>query len=190
MLSQNEAANIGVGFIYFERQESQQQNSDLVTRSLLRQLAQQNQHVFQYLEDLYKEEPHKPANLSTNSLNSAIMFAISHFSQVYFILDALDECDEITVRRPLLAIVLNLERAGARIFLTSQSHPEDIHLRLQGAVQFEVKVFDDDIIAYIDSFIESNPRAQRSFQGERRPEILRKLTVCANGMFVLVLYIS
>ena len=183
-LSPHDGVNVGVGYIYFERQESQQQGSDQVMRSLLRQLAQQNHHVFQYLEDLFKKERNRLSILSTKTLDSAIVFAINHFPRIYFILDALDECDEVTVRRPLLVSLSKFERAGARILLTSQPHPEDIRIRLSTAIHFEVKAFDDDIIAYIDDFVESNPRAHRSFPGERKLEILHKLIVCADGMLV------
>lgn len=172
----------GVAYVYFERQESQRQRPDQVFRCLLRQLADQNQQVFQYLEDLQTKSADRQTTLSVKEVESAIVFAINHFDSTFLVLDALDECDEVVVRRPLLASLPRIQAAGARVLLTSQPHPEDIQISLRSALLFEVKAFEDDIVSYVDDFVESNPRAHRAFQGERRSEILERLVACSNDM--------
>ena len=168
--------------MYFERQESQRQRSDHVFRCFLRQLADQNQQVFQFLEDLQTNNADRQNALSTKELESAIFFAVNHFNRTFLVLDALDECEEVEVRRPLLVSLLRIQEAGARVLLTSRPHPADIRISLRSSLQFKVKAFEDDIVAYIDDFVESNPRAQWAFQGEKRPEILEKLVTCSNDM--------
>ena len=181
--SLNDEQVSGLAYIYFERQEYQRQRPDQVFRCFLRQLGDQNEQVFQYLEDLQTNNAFRQNALSIKELESALVFAIRHFDTTFFVLDALDECDEVEVRRPLLASLPRIEEAGARILLTSRPHPEDIWISLQSALPYEVKAFRDDIIAYIDDFVESNPRAQHLiFGGERRMEIIQRLIASSNGM--------
>ena len=168
--------------MYFERQESQLQRPDQVLRCFLKQLADQSQRVFQFLEDLQTNNVDHGNALSVRELESAIMFAVNHLDKVFLVLDALDECDEVEVRRPLLASLSRVQEAGARVFLTSRPHPEDIQISLQLALQFQLKAFEDDILAYIDDFAKSNPRAHRAFQGERKAEIAGRLVDCSNDM--------
>ena len=172
----------GVAYIYFERQESQRQRLNQIFCCLLRQLADQNQQVFQLLEDLQTNNADHLKALSAKEIESAMIFAVKHFHRTFLVLDALDECDEVDVRRPLLASLHRIQEAGARIILTSQPHPEDIQIWLRSALLFEVKAFEDDILAYIGDFAESNPRAHRIFQGDRRAEVLGRLVACSNGM--------
>lgn len=179
------ASQVGLAYIYFERQESQQQSIRLILGCLFKQLAIQNSQVYQYIEDLHEKSYHQREALTATALESALIFAIPHFEKVFLIFDALDHCDEVTTRRLLLMSLAKLQEAGALVMVMSQPHPADIQYSLSEMVKFEVHASEEDIMAYIDDYLRINPLAQRLCGGERKDEIVRKLIGCASGMSVM-----
>ena len=152
----------------------------------MKQLATQNSQVYQYVEDLYEKSSHQREALLPTILESALANAIPHFERVFLVFDALDHCDEVTVRRPLLIRLMRLQQAGALVMVTSQPHPADIQYSLSEMVKFEVQVNEEDVRAYIDDYLLANPLARRLCGGERKEEIVKKLFACANGMSVMI----
>ncbi|KAI9658782.1 MAG: hypothetical protein M1821_002342 [Bathelium mastoideum] len=177
-------AHAGLAYIYFERQETQQQNPSLILRCLLKQLAKENAQIYQYLEDLHGRTSHPQEALTSTAIDGALNFAILHFERLFLVLDSLDQCDEVSVRRPLLTSLLKLQEAGARIMVTSRPHPADIQWSLSENVKFEVQASEEDMVAYIDYHLHTNPRARRLLGGERKDEIVGKLIRHASGMFL------
>lgn len=105
------------------------------------------------------------------------------FDKIFFVFDALDECDPQKQRRELLPLFVRMGRSGINIFATSRPHPRDIEDSLQEAVKIELSAQKDDITVYIQARIAENPRARDLIrQGNYSGKIISKLEACANGM--------
>jgi len=154
----------------------------LILGCLYKQLVAQNSQVLRYAGGLWERSSHPQEPLRASTLETALRIAVSHFDRVFFILDSLDHCNEEKVRRPLLIFLKRLQEAGASILVTSRPHPADIHYRLGEWVKFEVHAGEEDIKAYIDDYLWSNPLAQQLCGGRKKDKVVRRLIESSNGM--------
>jgi len=80
----------------------------------------------------------------------------AHFSQVYIVIDALDECDEVNgTRKTLIEELRNL--SGARVLFTSR-YLGDIAQMLHDVPHLEVRATDADISCFLRFQIQKEHR--------------------------------
>lgn len=171
--------NCGVAYIYFNYQDHDQQEHLHILASLVEQLARQRPHLFATIRSQYGD--YKRPTL--NELYSIILEATKSFHRVFFVLDALDECDQ-NQRKVLLPLFRRMEKDGISFFLTSRPQSEDIQDFLRDVVEIEISSkVGGDIKVFIQQMIDQDPRGKRlveqSKQGNR---IIARLTRCAKGM--------
>lgn len=114
----------------------------------------------------------------------SVLLAISkYFKQLFFVFDALDECDPQNQRKELLPLFQQLAADRFSVFLTSRPHPEDIQDSLYSVAKIELSAQEEDIVTYVREKINGNPRAKRLIrQGKCEDRIIRELVACAEGM--------
>jgi hypothetical protein len=150
---------------------------------LIRQLSNQIQDVPSALDEVYKKSKSEKTKPTLNELYNTLIAISMLFDQVFFVFDALDECDPQKQRRELLPLLVRMGEGGINIFATSRPHPRDIEDSLQKAVKIELSAQKEDITVYIQARIAENPRARDLIcQGNYTGKIISKLEACANGM--------
>ncbi len=107
---------------------------------------------------------------------------ISHFSRVYILIDALDECVE-GVRKNFLNEIRNLEPRGVKLFVTSR-HSANIEHEFEKATCLDIKARDDDIRRYLECRIEKEDRLISHVKADLslREEVMNTLVTKAKGM--------
>lgn len=176
-------ANFGVGYIYFDYKEQEQQKPIAVLSSLVKQITSQLPHLPAEIEKLYDDLRFQEKRPTMEELYIALVAASKNFSRTFFVFDALDECDQQSQRRELLPLFHRMGEDGISLFLTSRQHPEDIRESLHGVAKIEITAKEEDIERYILAKIEENPRAKRLVQlGKCKERIISELIHCARGM--------
>lgn len=154
----------GVAYIYFEYKERERQTPMHVLASLCKQLAAQTPTIPAELDKLYTKLAPTGKRPTFEALFPILTAILESFDKTFMVFDGLDECQMDTQRMPLLDLFLRMAENGARLFVTSRPHPEDIQEAFKDSAKIELRAKDQDIMAFIRQRIEERPRAKRMIQ--------------------------
>ncbi|KAL4881107.1 hypothetical protein BJY04DRAFT_189926 [Aspergillus karnatakaensis] len=145
----------GVAFAYCTHREQGQQSLDTVLSSLLAQLALDLPIIYSTLQELYSSNFGK-ARLSSKDILSELHSAVSSYSNVSIVIDALDECERDATRKALLSALHLLQKASdVRIMVTART---DMALNfLNHAQKMEICANTRDIHRYLRGRVSELP---------------------------------
>ncbi|KAK1254875.1 hypothetical protein MKX08_008870 [Trichoderma sp. CBMAI-0020] len=151
-----------LAYFYFSFSDTQKQNVDGMLASLIKQVGsrQLNKQLLQRLGE-YMTKGQRP---DAKTLREILISSLSRFSDVYVVIDALDECPVLNERRERLLESLDYILANTpdslHVFLTSRKEP-DIdaqirdHLSKPWKIEIDLlahqEILNRDICHYIDS---------------------------------------
>ncbi|KAJ5249624.1 hypothetical protein N7489_000034 [Penicillium chrysogenum] len=174
--------NVGIAYIYcnFNRQD-EQKVQDLLS-SLLKQLCQKRKSVPDAVKDLYTRYRATSTRPRFDEVTKALQSVTSMYSDVFIVIDALDEC-ESTCRTRLLDEMMKIHAgAGANVFATSR--PTEINDLFQAGSVLEIRAHEDDVRRYLGGnmyrlpgFVSRNTALQE--------EIMTVISDHVQGMFLL-----
>jgi hypothetical protein len=145
--------NVGIAYIYCTYREQNQTAVNLVA-SLLKQLIQQQLAVSGNILELYRRHRSRQTHPPLSEYSRLLQAELRHFSKIFIVIDALDECsEESRIREHFLAEVRKL-LPMIRLLVTSR-HIPDIERKFEGAARLEICARDKDIKRYLESRIES-----------------------------------
>lgn len=173
--------NYGIAYIYFDYKEQSLQTPINVLASLVKQLVSQIPYVPTEVEVWHGNIGYRAPTYE--DLYTGLLATLKSFTRVFFVFDALDECDQITQREGLLPLFQRMGKSGINLFLTSREYPDDIRHSLRNAAKIELVPKNEDITAYIESKIDGNIRASRLVQqGQLKDKVLSEVLDCSKGM--------
>ncbi|KAJ7659436.1 ankyrin repeat-containing domain protein, partial [Mycena olivaceomarginata] len=173
---QSRDRNIGVACIYLNHKETTIQTPGNLLAGLWRQLI-----LGKNLPPIVQTFTSRP---SLDEIHAVLRSAITEWSKVYFVVDALDEYSE-DQRRILLE---QLASMGPTVSLMLTSRP---HLVLDDFLAthetLEIRAREDDIQKYVDAQIGLSSRLSKHVgtQPELRGEIQSKISGTVDGMFLM-----
>ena len=183
-----------LAFFYFDFREDQKKDLRGLLSSLLVQLCHQSDFYCDMLVKFYSEHAKGSRHPSDDALAKCLknLLELPGLAPVYIIVDALDECPNISGVSPPRDEVLNLieeliksEIPNLRVCVTSR--PEaDIKDVLDSIIFRSVSLHDesgqkDDIEEYIKSVINTNKKNKR-WKAEDKQLVIDVLTEKADGM--------
>ena len=119
----------GVGHIYFEYQEQQQQNRLAVEASLVKQLLSQIPPAA-FPKDIETKYQEKPQHASADDLTNVLLSIPKRFAhRVLVVCDALDEMDQHEQRDHLLPLFYRMENSGIAPSLTTRHRAADVRIQ-------------------------------------------------------------
>jgi hypothetical protein len=186
-----------ISFFYFDFRDGGKQEVHPLLSSILLQLCDQSDNFSKILSTLFEDHgrgSHQPSeNVLMQCLKS--MLELPGQGALYLIIDALDECPNSsgypTQREQVLAVVralINLQLPNLHLCITSR--PEiDIRNVLEPLAVHNVPLHEQagqnqDIIDYIDHFVQSDPTVRR-WRGGEKQLVIETLTEKARGMQVI-----
>jgi NACHT domain-containing protein len=174
---------IGIGFLYFNfRQQQEQQLIDLFL-SLLKHFCRRQPLLPECVTRLYKDYGRDRGRPSFSEISDALHSVIANCSRAFIIIDALDECSATDRVLPRFMEELFSLRAktGSSVFATSRpilGIPEEFER--QGSSVLEICASDEDIRRYLDGHINRISTFVREPGIER--EIKSAIIKAADGM--------
>ena len=141
-------------YFYFDFNNSQKQDPELMLRSLLCQLLQRSVRVPESLDALFSSCEDGQQQPSLHALLVVTKQMIRDFTHVYVILDALDECTQRPELMDLLETVAGWEVKSLHLLMTSRRDRDiesslNIYVTQQDIVCLQSEVVDEDIQRYI-----------------------------------------
>jgi hypothetical protein len=112
----------GCAYFYFTFRDQEKQTCEPLGKSLITQLASQTKQLDVELEKLHSEYHH--SNPQFEPLVSTLRHLISGFTEVYVIIDALDECTEVEKLLSTVRTFSDWDIPGLHLLATSQ--PEKV----------------------------------------------------------------
>jgi len=187
-----------MAYYYCDFRDIKKQDRYGLLSSLLSQLSYESDSCYEVLWRLYSDNANgtrKPAN---RALTECIkeMLGLPGRGPIYIIIDALDECPNIsgtpTAREEILELVEELVDLNLpNVHLCVTSRPEvDIRTVLEPLTSLQICLHNEsgqkeDIIAYIKSVVHSD-RKMRKWREEDKQLVIDVLSEKADGMYVIL----
>ncbi|CAI6093521.1 unnamed protein product, partial [Clonostachys chloroleuca] len=179
---------LGIAFIFCNFQRNEQQTTEMLLCSLLKQLASLLPTPPKQLDELYQTHRKLGTRPSALELSELVQIVLGAFSRTFVIVDALDECQNSDLSRDrFLDAIFNMQAStGVNIFLTSRAIPEieKVFCEERGAFKLEIVAQQDDLQKYILGRISEMPQFIRG-EPALRDELVMEISSSLKGMFLL-----
>ncbi|KAJ7589373.1 hypothetical protein C8J56DRAFT_784706, partial [Mycena floridula] len=180
---------IAVICIYCDYRQQEAQTPIQLLGSVLKQLAQQHPVLSDHLLALHKKYPSQGDHPSIDEVFKALQAEVSLYSQVYIVVDALDESSESNQARELF---FSTDPQGL------WSLPDHVHLlvtsrdmlsisqEFNNIARIPIRAHDEDLETYIRGRITTDKKLKRLVKEDVKltTEIMEKVSLKAAGMFL------
>lgn len=179
---------IGIAYFYFDFKCQDQQVCDAMLRSLVTQLSLQSLDAFKVLDALYSACGSGTSQPSLTMSLKALKDIAEIFTDVFILVDALDECKQPAELLANVENLVTLNIASLHMLVTSRREKE-IEDSMSTLLDDEHKLcirstlVKDDIRAYVQGRICKDRRLQKWQKPEIHAEIEEVLVGKADGMF-------
>jgi hypothetical protein len=183
-----------MAYYYFDFRDVKKQDRYGLLSSLVSQLSAEFDSCHKILSQLYSEHASGTRRPTTSTLTKClkVMLSLPGQGPIYIIVDALDECPDLSgtpsAREEVLELVQELvDMKLSNLHLCVASRPEvDIRKTLEPLKPLQISLHDesgqkDDIIKYIKSVVHSDKK-MRSWRDEDKELVIEVLSEKADGM--------
>ena len=183
-------ASMVTAYFYFDFNDTQKQDPELMLRSLLTQLLQRLSTMPKGVDALFSACNNGQRQPSSHALLEVIRQVMQQFTYVYVVLDALDECTQRPELMDALETMARWQLDSVHLLMTSRKE-RDIESSLEGYIEEEDTiclqrdVVDRDIQLYVQQRL-SDDKALTKWNKDAviRQEIETALMDGARGMYV------
>ena len=181
-----------VAVLYLSYRDQEKQSAKNLIGSLVRQVAHRKMALSDDVIGLYHDHTLKGSRPTINELSSLLHSEINTLSEVFILVDAMDECSVNDYTREELLITLQrlLEMPNVRLMITSRP-VASIDAHLQDMAYLEIRAADEDIRKYIENRIPKERRLVPHVRGDDafQVSIIDTIIAKAQGMYVMRLKI-
>lgn len=142
----------GLAFLYCSYGRREEQKAVTLLSAALKQLVQGQPLIPEPIKALYDDHIKRRTRPSFDEVSKSLHSIIECYSQVFVVVDALDECrDDDGTRSKLLSEIRNLQsQSNVKLMATSRLIPEIEH-EFETDIRLEVRAIDEDVEQYLDS---------------------------------------
>lgn len=177
-----QTADVGVTCFYFDYKRQTDQTIPNLLAAILKQLVQDQQSISPALSSLYDEHQMRGTRPSLQEILDTLRSVLGDYSQVYVVIDALDECQERNdVRHQLLRVCRDLQKQFNLHLMVTSRHISDIMEEFKDVSQLEVRASSADVRRYVAGKIEQLPRCIRQ-DSDLQETIQNKVCEAVDGM--------
>ncbi|GIC89807.1 ankyrin repeat domain-containing protein [Aspergillus udagawae] len=178
-------SEVGISYLYCDYQRREEQKLEDLLASLLRQFIQVQTSLPDSIKILHDKHRIKATRPSISEIRSALYSICRHFSRIYIVIDALDECQTYDgSRSKILDEIFNLQLQYPVGFLATSRFIPDVVAKFQHKTTLEIRAAKPDMMRYLNanldklpSFVSRNPELQE--------EIVTGIANVVDGMFLL-----
>jgi hypothetical protein len=178
-------ASVCIAYLYCNFRRQQEETSEALLLSLLKQLIQDWLSVPESVKNLYERHQPKRTRPSLDEISKALHSVITNYSRTFIIIDALDECRVSDGgRKQLLSEISNIQnRTGVSLFATSRLIP-DIMKEFEGrSTKLEIRASPEDLWRYLAGHMSSLPSFVLRSPGLQE-EVQTEIIKAVEGMYV------
>lgn len=150
-------------------------------KQLLQKLVQQLRPISGSIFDLYRHHRDKATRPSLSEYSRLLAAELHHFSRIFIVIDALDECaEEGGIREQFLTEVRKL-LPSVHLLVTSRDIP-DMERKFEGATRLDIHASDGDIRRYLKNRVDRELARFLKRDTTLQADILTTITEKAQGM--------
>jgi hypothetical protein len=185
----NDISTVTVYF-YFNFNDTQKRDPELMLRSLLYQLLQRSSTISKGVDALFSSCDNGQRQPSLHALLEVTQQVMHQFTYVYIVLDALDECTQRSELMHMLAIVAKWQLNNTHLIMTSRKEWDiesslQTYIKEEDTICLQMDVVDKDIQRYVQQRLSDDKRLTKWNQDDAiRQEIEAALMRGARGMYV------
>jgi hypothetical protein len=186
-------ASIVTAYFYFDFNDTQKQDPELMLRSLLSQLLQRSFMIPKGVDALFLSSDNGQRQPPLHALLEVTPQVMQQFTHAYIVLDALDECTQLQELMDVLKTVAGWQLDNMHLLMTSRKE-RDIESSLESYVEEEDTVclqrdvVDRDIQRYVQQRLSDDKKlAKWNKDAAVRQEIEDVLMQGARGMYACFL---
>lgn len=169
-------------YFYFDYKLQSEQTPLRFIQTLLHQLLSTFSQVPPEALGLYQAVTKRKELPGWKELTSIFLTICNQSRDVFIVLDALDECDRVDNRGPIIDFIKDIKKSKARFMVTSRPYPADIDELLGRCTQILIEASDSDIRAYILDRIDRTPQVSRIIDTGLRDMIVESVASKSHGM--------
>jgi KaiC/GvpD/RAD55 family RecA-like ATPase len=179
-------------YFYFDFNDVQKQDPELMLRSLLCQLLQRSVAVPKGVDALFSSWENRQRKLSLHALLDMTRQVAQDFAHVYVILDALDECTQRSELMDMLKTMARWRLDNLHLLMTSRKERDiesslEEYIKDEEALGLQRDVVDQDIQRYVQQRLHTDKGlAKWNKDAAIRQEIEAALMHGACGMYVFL----
>jgi Cdc6-like AAA superfamily ATPase len=178
-----------VAYFYFDFNDKQKQEPELMLRSLICQLSQQCVKIPPSLDTLFSSCENGQRQPSQDALLEVIQHMIQDFPQPYVVIDALDECGQLTELLDILKTIAQLQNLHLLVTSRKERQIESSLERFvdsHNAICLQSELVDEDIQRYVRQRL-ANDESLKKWQKDPTvsQEIETALMEGARGMYLI-----
>ena len=177
-----------VAVLYLSYRDQVEQSAKHLIGSLIRQVAHRKRTLSDDVTGLYHKHRPEGSRPTTKELSNLLYSEITHLSEVFILVDAMDECSVNNHTREDLLTTLQglLEMPNVRLMITSRP-VASIEAHLQGMAYLEIRAADEDIRKYVENRIPKERRLIPYVRGDNafRISVIDTIIAKAQGMYVM-----
>jgi hypothetical protein len=180
-------------YFFFDFNDAQKQDPEMMVRSLLCQLSQQSIKIPATLDALFSSCDSGQRQPSIHALMNALQSMIQDLPQTYIVLDALDECAQRAELMEMFETMVGWKVPNLHLLATSRRE-RDIESSLEGFVDGENRiclqsaVVDKDIQRYVRQRLSDDKRLRK---WEKDASVMGQIEAAlmsgAKGMYVCLI---
>ena len=178
-----ERKDVAIAYVYCSYKEQGDQTAVNLIASLLQQLVQRSPTFSNEIVLLYQNCFKKRTRPTLNEWSKLLRLEVRHFSKVFILIDALDECPEgNNIRKNFLDEILELQ-SSVQLFVTSR-RCSTIEREFEKATRIEIHASDEDVRRYLGCRIEGEHLLKRHVEADPflRKQIINTIAEKAKGM--------
>jgi hypothetical protein len=178
-----------MAYFYFDFNDTEKQDPELMLRSLLCQLLQRSVVIPEGVDELFLSREYGKRQPSLHALLEVTRQAMQQFTQVYVVLDALDECTQRSELMDMLETVAGWQLDNLHLLMTSRKERDierslEDYIKEEDAVCLQRDVVDQDIQRYVQQRLHDDKRLVKwNKDAAVRQEIEAALMGGARGMY-------
>jgi hypothetical protein len=178
-----------VAYFFFDFNDAQKQDPELMVRSLICQLSQQCVRIPTSLDKLFASSGNGQRQPSLHALLETLQQMMQEFPYVYIVLDALDECSERAELTEILETMSAWQLQNLHTILTSRRERDienslETFIDQENVVWLQSELVDRDIQKYIQQRLSDDKRLSRWGKDPAlRQDIEAALMKGAQGMY-------
>ncbi len=177
-----------VAILYLSYGDQEEQSAKNLIGSLVRQVAHGKRTLSDEVIGLYRDHAFKACRPTISELSNLLHSEITGLSEVFILVDAMDECSNNNYTREDLLTTLQslLEMPNVRLLITSRP-VASIDAHLQGMAYLEIRAANEDIRRYIENRIPKERRLIPYVRGDDafQVSIIDTIIAKAQGMYVI-----
>jgi hypothetical protein len=176
---------IGIAYIYCNYRRQDDQRIDKILLSILKQLAERQPSLPEVVKVLHNYHKPRRTRPLVKEISATLQSLTGTYTRVYFIVDAVDECQASDgSRADLLTELLGLQNScGASLFMTSRKMSEIRESFTDNVIELEIRASAEDVSRYLDSRIVCLSKVVQS-NAQLREDIKTEVTRAVDGMYV------